>query len=341
MSQASYLTPIQQRHSLKLLLLALLLLLSLVLSLQVGSVPVSFAELYQTLLRQTAVDELTHTIIWQIRLPRLITALLVGAGLAVAGAVLQNVSRNPLADPYLFGLMAGAGLGATLVSIVLPEQMISMALAAFLGALLAVTLVFLACVGSRFQKMEVTLLAGVAVSFMLSAVSSFILYFAEPFAANKVIFWLMGSLSRAEWSGVWLIAMPVTLLLLVALALRRQLDALLLSDESARSLGVNVRRLRLTMLLLTALVTACIVAQCGGIAFVGLMVPHIVRYFMGVTAVPLLLGSALFGAIFMIWVDNLARSLLAMQEIPLGVITSVIGSVFFLVILRRQLQQGG
>lgn len=340
MSQAC-LTPIQQRHTLKLLLLVLLLLLSLVFSLQVGSVAVSFAELYQTLLRQSTVDALTHTIIWQIRLPRLLTALMVGAGLAVAGAVLQNVSRNPLADPYLFGLMAGAGLGATLVSIVLPEQMISMALAAFLGALLAVVLVFLACVGSRFQKMEVTLLAGVAVSFMLSAVSSFILYFAEPFAANKVIFWLMGSLSRAEWSGVWLIAAPVTLLLLVALALRRQLDALLLSDESAHSLGVNVRRLRLTMLLLTALVTACIVAQCGGIAFVGLMVPHIVRYFMGVTAVPLLLGSALFGAIFMIWVDNLARSLLAMQEIPLGVITSVIGSVFFLVILRRQLQQGG
>lgn len=340
MSQAC-LAPIQQRHTLKLLLLVLLLLLSLVFSLQVGSVAVSFAELYQTLLRQSTVDALTHTIIWQIRLPRLLTALMVGAGLAVAGAVLQNVSRNPLADPYLFGLMAGAGLGATLVSIVLPEQMISMALAAFLGALLAVVLVFLACVGSRFQKMEVTLLAGVAVSFMLSAVSSFILYFAEPFAANKVIFWLMGSLSRAEWSGVWLIAAPVTLLLLVALALRRQLDALLLSDESARSLGVNVRRLRLTMLLLTALVTACIVAQCGGIAFVGLMVPHIVRYFMGVTAVPLLLGSALFGAIFMIWVDNLARSLLAMQEIPLGVITSVIGSVFFLVILRRQLQQGG
>lgn len=330
---------IAQRQRMTLLLLVVILVASVLLSLQVGSVQLSIVELWQVLVGQAQPDSLFQTIIWQIRLPRLVTAMVVGAGLAVAGAVLQNVSRNPLADPYLFGLMAGAGLGATIASILLPEQLISLALSAFLGALLAVALVFLACVGNRLQKMEVTLLAGVAVSFMLSAISSFILYFAEPFAANRVIFWLMGSLSRADWQSVLLIAPAVALLLLVALALRRQLDALLLSDESARSLGVNVQRLRLAMLLLTALVTACIVAQCGGIAFVGLMVPHMVRYFLGVTAVPLLLGSALFGAIFMIWVDNLARSVLAMQEIPLGVITSVLGSVFFLLMLRRQLQQ--
>jgi iron complex transport system permease protein len=266
--------------------------------------------------------------------------MLVGAGLAISGAVLQNASRNPLADPYLFGLMAGAALGATLVSVLLPEQMISMALAAFVGALFAVALVFLVCLGQQRQRIEVTLLAGVAVSFMLSAISSFILYFAEPFAANRVIFWLMGSLSRTSWFSVLLIAPAVCLLLGIALVLRRQLDALLLSDDSAHTLGVNTRRLRTILLLLTALVTACIVAQCGGIAFVGLMIPHIVRYFFGVTAIPLLLGSALCGAIFLIWVDNLARSLLAQQEIPLGVITSVLGSVFFLIMMRRQQRPG-
>lgn len=317
-----------------------LLAISLWLSLQIGSVKVGTLELWQVLTGQVANDSLPHTVIWQIRLPRALTALCVGAGLAIAGAVLQNVSRNPLADPYLFGLMAGAGLGATVISIVLPEQDLGIALAAFLGALLAVVLVFLACAGNRMAKMDVTLLAGVAVSFMLSAISSFILYFAEPFAANRVIFWLMGSLSRTDWHSVQLIAPAVSLLFCVALAWRRELDALLVSDESARSLGVDVRHLRRVMLLLTALVTACIVAQCGGIAFVGLMVPHIVRHILGVTAVPLLIGSALFGAIFMLWVDNAARSLLAMQEIPLGVITSVIGSVFFLIVLRRQLQQG-
>jgi iron complex transport system permease protein len=130
---------------------------------------------------------------------------------------------------------------------------------------------------------------------------------------------------------------PVTLLvLLLALALRRQLDALLLSDDSARTLGVNTRRLRLVLLLATALLTACIVSQCGGIAFVGLMIPHIVRHFFGVTSVRLLLGSAVVGALFLIWVDNLARTVLPQQEIPLGVITSLAGSVFFLLIMRRQ-----
>lgn len=326
-----------KHHRSKWLLLILILLGSLLFSLQLGSVKFSVDELL-LLITGKSVTPFAEMIIWQIRLPRALCAMLVGAGLAVAGAVLQNVSRNPLADPYLFGLMAGAGLGATIVSIVLPDQMISLALAAFLGALLAIALVFLACAGGRLQRMELTLLAGVAVSFMLSAISSFILYFAEPFAANRVIFWMMGSLSRADWHSVMLIAPAVTVLLLVTLAVRRQLDALLLSDESARSLGVNTRRLRVILLLLTALVTACIVAQCGGIAFVGLMVPHVVRYFMGVTALPLMLGSALVGAIFMLWVDNIARSLLAMQEIPLGVITSVLGSFFFLLILRQQLQ---
>jgi len=191
--------------------------------------------------------------------------------------------------------------------------------------------------GQSRQRIEVTLLAGVAVSFMLSAISSFILYFAEPFAANKVIFWLMGSLSRSSWQSLTLIAPPVMGLLLLAVALRRQLDALLLSDTSARSLGIRPQRLRLLLLISTALVSAVIVSQCGGIAFVGLLVPHMVRALFGVTALPLLLGSALLGACFMLWVDNLARSVLAQQEIPLGVITSVIGSFFFLMLLRRRL----
>ncbi|MDX1391565.1 MAG: iron ABC transporter permease, partial [Rheinheimera sp.] len=279
---------------------------------------------------------LAYAVIWQIRLPRLLCAMLVGAGLAIAGAILQNASRNPLADPYLFGLMAGAGLGATVVSIVLPQQLVSLALGAFAGALFAVALVFTVCAGQQWRKIEVTLLAGVAVSFMLSAISSFILYFAEPFAANRIMFWLMGSLGRTDWHSVMIIAPVLLAVFLLALALRRQLDALLLSDDSARTLGVNTMRVRLVLLLATALLTACIVSQCGGIAFVGLMIPHIVRHFFGVTSVRLLLGSALLGALFLLWVDNLARTVMPQQEIPLGVITSLAGSVFFLLIMRKQ-----
>lgn len=324
------------QYPLALAVLASLLLGSVLVSLLLGSADLSWPVLFAAL-QLNGEQPLAETIIWQLRLPRILTALLVGAGLAVSGAVLQNASRNPLADPYLFGLMAGAALGATIVSIVLPEQQLSMALEAFAGAMLAIALVLAVAFGQGRQRIEVTLLAGVAVSFMLSAISSFILYFAEPFAANKVIFWLMGSLGRSSWQSLTLIAPPVMALLLLAVALRRQLDALLLSDTSARSLGIRPQRLRLLLLISTALVSAVIVSQCGGIAFVGLLVPHMVRALFGVTALPLLLGSALLGACFMLWVDNLARSVLAQQEIPLGVITSVIGSIFFLMLLRRRL----
>ena len=318
---------------------SVLLLCSMLVSLLLGSATITAADLWQSLTINTQSDTLSSTILWQIRLPRLLCAVLVGAGLAISGAILQNVSRNPLADPYLFGLMAGAGLGATLVSVVLPTGQFSLAAGAFAGALLAVALVFAVCSGKRWQKMEITLLAGVAVSFMLSAISSFILYFADPFAANRIMFWLMGSLSRNDWLSVSLLLPVVLLVMFLALALRRQLDALLLGDESARTLGVNTVAVRLTLLLATALLTAVIVSQCGGIAFVGLMIPHIVRQLFGVTAVPLLIGSALTGAIFLIWVDNLARTVLPQQEIPLGVITSLFGSVFFLLMMRRPLRQ--
>ncbi|MGI5309769.1 FecCD family ABC transporter permease [Rheinheimera sp. WS51] len=316
--------------------ISLLLLVSLLVSLMLGTADISINDMFKLLVGDTTDNAIAQTIIWQIRLPRLLSACLVGAGLAVAGAILQNTTRNPLADPYLFGLMAGAGLGATVVSLLLPAHFISIAIGAFIGAMLAVILVFAVCIGSNWRKPEISLLAGVAVSFMLSALTSFILYFAEPFAANRVIFWLLGSLSATDWQSVKLLAPLFILVLSLALALRRQLDALLLSDDSAQSLGVNTVKLRLVLIVATALLTAAIVAQSGGIAFVGLMVPHIARQLLAVTATKLLLGSALLGAVFMLWVDNLARVILPHQEIPLGVVTSFIGSIFFLILMRRQ-----
>lgn len=319
-----------------LLLLSTGLLFSLVVSINMGSAALEWRQIVQVLLFSAEADPLNEAIVWQVRFPRLLCAMLAGAALAICGALLQNVSRNPLADPYLFGLMSGAGLGATIVSLWLPQALFSMAIGAFAGALLAVSLVFIVCAGQRWQRIEITLLAGVAVSFMLSAISSFMLYFADPFAANKVIFWLMGSLSRTDWFSVLLMAPAVGIALLLSFIWRRQLDALLLSDDAASSLGVNTGRLRLVVLILTAAVTACVVSQCGGIVFVGLMIPHIVRYLFGVTSVRLLSASAVIGALFLLWVDNIARSILPHQEIPLGVITSVIGSLFFLFIMRQR-----
>lgn len=317
-------------------LLPLLLIISMVASLSIGSVSLPWTQVLYAVTGSELADPLSQAILWDVRMPRLLCAVLAGAALAVCGALLQNVSRNPLADPYLFGLMAGAGLGATLVSLIWPQAMLSMAAGAFFGALAAVLLVFMVCAGQQWRRIELTLLAGVAISFMLSAVSSFILYFSEPFAANKVIFWLMGSLSRTDWFSVWLMAFATGGALLLAFIWRRQLDALLLPDDHAASLGVEPSVLRLKVLILTAAVTACVVSQCGGIAFVGLMIPHIVRYFFGVTSASLLAGCVFTGAIFLLWVDNLARAMLPGQDMPLGVITSVTGSIFFLLIMRRQ-----
>ena len=170
---------------------------------------------------------------------------------------------------------------------------------------------------------------------MLAALTQFMLYFGEPFATNRVIFWLMGSLARVEMSNFYIIASILLLAIFIIIALHRQIDALLLGDESAASLGVNVDKLRLLMLGLCAALTATIVAYCGGIGFVGLMIPHIVRQLIGVTTLKLVLGSALIGGAFLIWVDIIARTALNDAEIPIGIITSALGSIFFLFIMVR------
>ena len=177
--------------------------------------------------------------------------------------------------------------------------------------------------------------AGVAVSFLLSAITSFILYFGEAFASNRVIFWLMGSLSRADYGALQWSLPVIAVCLTIALIFSRQLDALLLSDESAKTLGVNVDRLRLLSLVLCAAMTAVIVSYCGGIGFVGLMIPHIVRPFFGLTTAKLLIGAGVVGGCFLIWIDVFSRTIISGQEIPIGVITSVIGSLFFLMLMRK------
>ena len=313
--------------------LLLFTIISSIAGLSFGPAQISNAQVFQCLLGHCN-DQISQMVIWQVRVPRVLVALVAGMGLAIAGAILQNTTRNPLADPYLFGIVSGAGLGATIANLSLGDQLnIALPLAAFLGALFAIFIVIL--IAKVLQRMEQLLLAGVAVSFMLASVTQFILYFGEPFATNRVIFWLMGSLSRVEMSNFYVIATVLLLTIFVITALHRQIDALLLGDESAASLGVNVERLRLLMLGLCAALTATIVAYCGGIGFVGLMIPHIVRQLIGVTTLKLVLGSALIGGSFLVWVDIIARSALANAEIPVGIITSALGSLFFLFIMVK------
>jgi iron complex transport system permease protein len=318
--------------------LLILTIFTLISAITFGAAEITSVDVLQCVLSECATP-MHDMVVWQVRIPRVLVGLAAGMGLACAGAILQNVTRNPLADPYLFGIISGAGLGATIATLVVTdEQMLVLPMAAFLGALFSVTIVF--GIATLLRNMNHLLLTGVAVSFMLSSISHFILYLGDPFATNRVIFWLMGSLTSVEMFHFYLIATMVLVTLITIFALHRQIDALLLGDESAASLGVNVDKLRIILLALCAAVTATIVAYCGGIGFVGLMVPHIVRQLLGVTTMPLIIGSALVGGCFLVWVDVLARSILANVEIPIGIITSAIGSIFFLAIMYRTRKVG-
>jgi iron complex transport system permease protein len=320
------------------ILLSAFCVISAIVALTFGAADIPLIELAQCLSGQ-CLSPVTEMVLWQVRIPRVVVGLVAGMGLAIAGAILQNTTRNPLADPYLFGIVAGAGLGATIASLTFADTLtIALPLAAFLGALFAVIVVVM--ITTALRRIEQLLLAGVAVSFMLSSISQCILYLGEPFATNRVLFWLMGSLARVEMQNFYVISAILAIVLVVIIAYHRQIDALLLGDESAASLGVNVTKIRLLMLALFAAITATVVACCGGIGFVGLMVPHIVRQWVGVTTLPLIIGSALVGGSFIIWVDVVARIALPHAEIPIGIITSALGSIFFLFIMYRTRHSG-
>ncbi len=315
--------------------LILLLPVTIVLALQIGVVDLPL----WSLLSGAGDDSLQQQIFWQLRLPRVLLAALAGAALALCGALLQLLSRNELADPYLFGVVSGAALGATISSLLLPALALALPLAAFAGALLAILTVLLLAQRSQrhgIQALSTLLLTGLAVSFCASAIASLLLYQADSFAANRIIFWLMGSLSRASWPAVGLLTLCLILTLLICSLGRRQLAALSWSDDMAQSLGVAVQRWRILLLLLCALLTAVVVAYCGGIGFVGLMIPHLVRLLFGAQILVLLFGSAVGGAVFLIWVDTAARTVLAPQELPLGILTALCGSLFFLLLLNRR-----
>lgn len=322
-----------QKTLVKTTLLLLITLLSIALSMTFGSASLDISDVVYCLVGECA-SQMQQIVVWQVRVPRILVGFVAGGGLAMAGAILQNSTRNPLADPYLFGIVSGAALGVTIATHVFTNNVtVSLPISAFLGALFSIVIVV--GISKVLRQMEQLLLAGVAVSFMLSALAQLILFLGEPFATNRVMFWLMGSLARVELEHFYIIASVILFGAFIVLALSRQIDALLLSDESAKTLGVDVDKLRLLMMAICAALTATIVAYCGGIGFVGLMIPHIVRHWFGVTTVPLIIGSFFIGGCFLVWVDVMARSLFTNQEIPIGIITSALGSLFFLFVIYQ------
>ena len=324
---------VNTRQSFALFISVVAALFSLFAALSFGAAETSLQDVLNSFLLSNDAS-FNSRIIYELRMPRTLLAFLAGSGLAIAGLILQTVTRNPLADPYLFGISSGASFGVVLLMALAGISAgFMLSAAALLGSLLAMSLLILIAGRQQSAQVESMLLAGVALSFLFSAFTSLLLYWSDPQAVAAILFWTLGSFARAQWATLWLPLLVITLCTFVMLSFRRQLNAMLLGDESAITLGVRVQRFRILMLVLSSLITAVLVAMCGGIGFVGLMVPHIVRFFISQGTIAGLLVTSLVGGTFMVWVDVLSRSLLKNQELPVGVITAAIGSVFFLSLL--------
>ena len=320
---------------------AFLLVLGLALSL--GTADVSFVDAYRVLLAQTGGNvhpsETTVRIVWNLRLPRALLAFIVGGGLAVVGVAMQTLVRNPLAEPYILGISSGATAGASLFYLgFLPpllSKTLSMPVAAFGGGLMAIVVVYLIARTDTHISVARLLLAGVAMSALMAAITSFVtLSSPDPGKLRAVLFWLLGSLSGARWGLLPLPTLAVVFGTGVLLLLARPLDALLMGEESARSLGMPVEALKRGLIVLAAFVTGSLVAVSGAVGFVGLIVPHIVRRFTGVTHRRLVPASFVIGALFLAMADLAARTLLPVQELPVGILTALCGGPFFLALLR-------
>jgi iron complex transport system permease protein len=285
-------------------------------------------------------DPTQDQIIWVFRLPRVLLAVIVGAALAVSGTALQAMTRNPLSDPYIFGVSSGASVGAVLVITLGSTVMggVSLSLAAFVGALLSMILVYvLAQQQGRATPMRLVL-AGVALSYVLSAVTSYlVLRSATPGGgAAAVLTWLAGSLGGAKWEQLGLPSAVVVLATFLLLAQSRPLNALLAGDETATGLGVNVERFRQQLFVITSLLVGVVVAVSGSIGFVGLMIPHLVRMVVGSDHRRVLPTVALGGGVYLVLVDLVGRTIMAPQELPVGIVTAALGGPFFLWLLRRR-----
>jgi len=320
-------------------------------SVTLGSEAVGLGDVYRVLWHrltagETAMDPVVTRIVWDLRLPRTLLALLVGGGLSIIGVAMQTLVRNPLAEPYILGISSGATAGASLFYLGFLPPLISrtltMPFAAFLGGLLSITLVYLVARTETRVSVARLLLAGVAMSALMSSFTSFVTFSSpEPDKLRAVLFWLLGSLSGTRWEILPIPALTAGFGLLLMVGLTRPLDALLVGEEPAHSLGMPVELLKRLLIVLAALVTGTLVATSGAIGFVGLIVPHAVRLTVGVTHRRLVPLSFVVGALFLLWADIAARSVLPGQELPVGILTALCGVPFFLVLLRTGNYQFG
>lgn len=284
-------------------------------------------------------DASLDSVVWDLRAPRGVLAAIVGAGLALAGVAIQTLVRNPLADPYLLGISSGASVGAT--SVITLGWFSSFGLfaltgGALAGAIAATLTVYFVAMGQGGLTPLRLVLSGVVISAAFSAIANFMI-FKSPYgqAAQGVMFWMLGSVAGATWSKLWIPSAIVAVTFALLMAVSSQLDALAAGPDTAAALGINVAVLRQCLFFLQAILVGALVAVSGGIGFVGLVIPHIARLLVGPRHRRLVPAAMLCGAIFLVWVDVLARVAAIPQEIPLGVVTGIIGAPVFLILIRR------
>lgn len=277
-------------------------------------------------------------ILWELRAPRTIMACLTGAGLAMTGLTLQTITRNNLAEPHLLGVSSGAVLGAVLVTLYTGEFLgaITLPALAFIGAMLASLMILALCRHGHLGQSTDLLMCGVSLSFVLMAGANFLLFSGDARASHQVIFWMLGGLGLSRWSYLWAPLLVVAASFAVLYRYSTRMNAFLLGDETATSLGIRVGRFRLQLFIISALLTAVLVANTGAIGFVGLMIPHIARFIVGSDITKALPVTALLGGIFLLWVDTLARNILKPEELPIGIITGFIGGLFFMWLLVKK-----
>lgn len=330
-----------------------LLLLSVVVSVSMGTASLPLAEVWGVLWHQVPLvgdwvssdwPVSSEQIILKVRLPRVLLAILIGACLSLAGAGFQGVLRNPLADPYTLGVASGSAVGAAVIILFGLQFALlgqwTIPIVAFAGGILSLMIVLrLAQIHGKLQ-LETLILSGVVVQAFLGSLVSFMVTLSDK-VINEIVFWLMGSLSMRGWSFTFMLVPYLLVGLVVLLSYGRTLNLFSLGERHAEHLGVNVARTRLIVLIVSTLITAAAVSIAGTIGFVGLVVPHLVRLMVGPDYRILLPITAIFGAIYVLWADTLARMLLSPTEIPLGVITAFLGAPFFAYLLRKSKKRMG
>ncbi len=329
-------SPGQQKYWVAILLLILIFIVLIAIS--VGSVPIKIGDIL-ILLKQKLLNvplnndqQVIGQIIFEIRLPRVLMAVLIGAALAICGTVFQALFRNPLADPYIIGASSGASLGASLAFIsnlawgIIPLSPIP--LFAFLGAMLSSLLVYQFARNNSHLNNSTLLLSGIAISSFLSALTSLLMFFHRQEVPN-IMFWLMGNLSASHWQQIGVILPYFLGGFLLLLTYRSELDLLLLGNEKAHYLGLKVISVQKKLIIISSLLVAAAVSTSGTIGFVGLITPHLTRFLTGPSHKYLLPLAALSGSIFLLTADTLARTLLSPTELPVGIITALGGAPFF------------